>query len=133
MDFQLTRIVPTLIEINYSLLIIQEINSDIQFTRLLNSAVDGPYTSMAIGLQMNDRDGVLITLPDMNAGTSDDCSTANSCNAVQIASQHYRHGRIVLENAYGPETDILRMPVTAEYWSGAQWMVNTLDNCSQIS
>ena len=112
---------------------IQEINSDIQFTRLLNSAVDGPYTSMAVGLQMSDDDGVLIALPNMNAATVGDCSTANSCNAVEIATQHYRHGRIVLENAYGPETEILRMPVTAEYWSGAQWMVNTLDNCSQIS
>ena len=112
---------------------VQEVNDNILFTRLLNRSLDGPYTSMAVGLQMSDDDGVLIALPNMNAATVGDCSTANSCNAVQIASQHYRHGRIVLENAYGPETEILRMPVTAEYWSGAQWMVNTLDNCSQIS
>ncbi|RTR31365.1 MSHA biogenesis protein MshQ [Shewanella atlantica] len=112
---------------------VQAIESDIQFTRLLDSNLDGPYASMAIGVQMSDKDGVLIASPDMNAGTVDDCSISDSCNAKQISTQHYRHGRIVLENAYGPETDTIRMPVTAEYWDGAQWVVNTLDSCTDIA
>jgi len=112
---------------------VQAVNSDIQFTRLIERNLDGPYASMAIGLIMSDNDGVLIASPDMNAGTADDCSISNSCKAKQITTQHYRHGRIVLENAYGPETDALRMPVTAEYWNGTQWAVNTLDSCTRVT
>ncbi|WP_083700107.1 DUF6701 domain-containing protein [Shewanella sp. UCD-KL12] len=112
---------------------VENINSNIQFSRLLNSATDGPYTSMAIGLQMNDADSVKIAAADMNAGTIGDCATAASCNAKELTIQHYRHGRITLENAYGPEDAILRMPATAEFWNGAQWAVNTLDNCSAVA
>ena len=111
---------------------IQLVDNNIKFTRLLNSNLDGPYTSMVIGLQMIDNDGVLIASPDMNAGTADDCSISDSCDAKQLSTQHYRYGRIVLTNAYGPETDILRMPVTAEYWNSTQWGGNTLDNCTDI-
>ncbi|PKG74940.1 MSHA biogenesis protein MshQ [Shewanella sp. GutCb] len=112
---------------------VQAVNSDIQFTRLINSNLDGPYASMAIGLLMSDSDGVLIASPDMNAGTTDNCSTLDSCNAKQITTQHYRHGRVVLENTYGPEVDILRMPVTAEYWDSARWAVNNLDMCTTVT
>ncbi|WP_299790273.1 DUF6701 domain-containing protein [uncultured Shewanella sp.] len=112
---------------------VQTVESDIQFTRLLDSNLDGPYVSMAVGLQMSDKDGVLIASPDMNAGTTDDCAISDSCNAKQISTQHYRHGRIVLENAYGPETDTIRMPVTAQYWDGTRWVVNTLDSCTDIA
>ncbi|RTR31235.1 DUF6701 domain-containing protein [Shewanella atlantica] len=112
---------------------IQAVNSDISFTRLLGSAIDGPYTAMAIGLQMVDKDGVKIASPDMNAGTTDVCYISDSCDAKQVSTQHYRHGRIMLENAYGPETDSLRMPVTAEYWSGTQWAVNSLDSCTTVT
>ncbi|RTR40474.1 hypothetical protein EKG38_00700 [Shewanella canadensis] len=112
---------------------VQAVESDIQFTRLLDGNLDGPYASMAIGVQMSDKDGVLIDSSDMNAKTSDDCAISDSCNAKLISTQHYRHGRMVLENAYGPETDTIRMPVTAQYWDGAQWVVNTLDNCTDIA
>ena len=112
---------------------VQAVSEEIQFTRLLNGATDGPYTAMAVGLQMSDDDGVLIGAPDMSADTADDCSMSHSCNAKKLTTQHYRHGRIVLSNAYGPETEILRMPVAAEFWNGAQWVVNTLDNCTDIA
>lgn len=111
---------------------VQTVSDNIQFTRLLNSATDGAYPSMAVGLQMTDDDDVLI-VPDMNAGTADDCSISTSCNAKLLTTQHYRHGRVVLSNAYGPETEILRMPVVAEFWNGTQWTVNTLDSCTDIT
>lgn len=112
---------------------VEAVSEDIQFTRLLNGATDGPYTSMAVGLQMTDDDGVLIGAPDMSADTADDCSMSHSCNAKQVTTQHYRYGRIVLANAYGPETEILRMPVAAEFWNGTRWVVNTLDSCTDIA
>ena len=113
---------------------IQTVDSDITFTRLSGGATDGPYATMAIGLQMVDKkDGVKIASPDMNAGTTDGCTDSKSCTAKKISTQHYRHGRLVLENAYGPETDTLRMPMRAEYWSGTQWAVNTLDSCTRVT
>lgn len=37
-----------------------------------------------------------------------------------------------MDNVYGAEADILRMPTTAQYWDGQNWQVNQLDSCTVI-
>jgi len=37
---------------------------------------------------------------------------------------------VVMDNTYGPETEILRMPTRAEYWNGSSWVLNTNDSCT---
>ena len=62
------------------------------------------------------------------------------CYALAISCSNYvlstddnvaiRYGRLVLDNAQAPVTDALQMDYRAEYWTGAAFATNTLDNGS---
>lgn len=41
-----------------------------------------------------------------------------------------RSGRVRIQNAYGSEKLDLPMSLTAEYWTGLGWAINSLDTCS---
>lgn len=94
---------------------------------------DGPFELLDIGVQLMDNDprpnGLYsyVASPDMDAATTGSCT---NCNAKKITTQILRHGRVVMENTYGPETAQLIMPTRAEYWNGSNWTINTADNCS---
>ncbi|MGL5358537.1 MAG: DUF6701 domain-containing protein, partial [Shewanella sp.] len=94
---------------------------------------DGPFELFDIGVQLRDNDPrpnglyTYVALPDMDAASTGACT---HCNAKKISTQILRHGRATLQNTYGPESEILRMPAKAEYWNGNHWRVNPDDNCS---
>ncbi|PHY62091.1 DUF6701 domain-containing protein [Shewanella xiamenensis] len=94
---------------------------------------DGPFELLDIGVQLMDNDprpnGLYsyVALPDMDAASSGNCT---NCNAKKITTQILRHGRVVMENTYGPETEILKMPTRAEYWNGTSWVINGNDSCT---
>lgn len=98
-----------------------------------NQYQDGPFELLDIGVQLMDNDprpnGLYsyVASPDMDAATTGNCT---NCNAKKITSQILRHGRVVMDNTYGPETEILRMPTRAEYWNGANWVLNGDDSCT---
>ncbi|MGI2039343.1 DUF6701 domain-containing protein [Shewanella frigidimarina] len=105
------------------------------FSRTVAPAVDGPFSQLAIGVQVFDNDGgwAFIALPDMRANSSDICADNNNCNAKLLSTQDFRHGRVVMDNTYGPENEILRMPTYAQYWNGSDWITNVGDSCTQVS
>lgn len=94
---------------------------------------DGPFELLDIGVQLMDNDprpnGLYsyVASPDMDAASTGTCT---NCNAKKISTQTLRHGRVVMDNTYGPEAEILRMPTRAEYWNGSSWALNTADNCT---
>jgi MSHA biogenesis protein MshQ len=94
---------------------------------------DGPFESLDMGVQVLDNDphpnGLYsyVASPDMDAASTGTCT---NCNAKQISTQILRHGRVVMDNTYGPETEILRMPIRAEYWNGSGWALNIYDSCT---
>nr|WP_247651551.1 DUF6701 domain-containing protein [Shewanella oncorhynchi] len=94
---------------------------------------DGPFELLDIGVQLMDNDPrpneiySYVASPDMDAASTGTCT---NCNAKKISTQTLRHGRVVMDNTYGPETEILRMPTRAEYWNGSSWALNTADNCT---
>ncbi|MEJ6520028.1 MSHA biogenesis protein MshQ [Shewanella bicestrii] len=98
-----------------------------------NQYQDGPFELLDIGVQLMDNDprpnGLYsyVASPDMDAATTGNCT---NCNAKKITTQILRHGRVVMDNTYGPETEILRMPTRAEYWNGANWVLNGDDSCT---
>ena len=49
------------------------------------------------------------------------------------AGKTIREGRLVLDHAYGSELLPLRIPLRAEYYTGGDWVTNTLDNCSSYA
>lgn len=94
---------------------------------------DGPFELLDIGVQLMDNDPhpnsiySYVASPDMDAASTGTCT---NCNAKKISTQTLRHGRVVMDNTYGPETEILRMPTRAEYWNGSSWAINTADSCT---
>ena len=44
-----------------------------------------------------------------------------------------RSGRLQLANAFGNGRDPLRVPVTAQHWSGRAWVLNDADSCTAFS
>lgn len=61
-------------------------------------------------------------------GDSDSGVPLNTTN-----DQYLRYGRWVLENAFGPETSPLKIPMSAEYYDGANFVTNTDDDCSSYN
>lgn len=96
---------------------------------LLPTATDIPFTadvSMTLpAADLTDADGACYD-PD-DDGTCDDYSIPSLTSPPDI-----RFGRLVLDNAYGPETLALPMGLRAEHWdtlgAGQDFVVNTLDN-----
>jgi MSHA biogenesis protein MshQ len=100
-----------------------------------SSGVDGPFNQLAIGVQAFDNDGgcSFIASPDMRANSSAICADSDNCNAKQLSTQDFRHGRVVMDNTYGPENEILRMPTYAQYWDGRDWVTNINDSCTHVT
>jgi len=100
---------------------------------LSNLYQGGPFESLDIGVQALDNDprpnGIFsyVASPDMDAASTGLCT---HCNAKKISTQTLRHGRVIMDNTYGPETETLKMPTRAEYWSGTSWILNTDDSCT---
>ncbi|PMG77921.1 MSHA biogenesis protein MshQ [Shewanella sp. 10N.286.51.B7] len=94
---------------------------------------DGPFEDFDIGLIVvdNDGDNSFVSDPDMNATTSGTCGS--NCDAKLLSNQRFRHGRVVMDNTYGAENDMLQMPTRAEYWNGLAWVTNTDDSCSVVT
>ena len=70
----------------------------------------------------------------VNAKPADtDGVTMASAVAVQTAATPLRYGRIVLQNAYGPETAAIKMRLLTQYYNGAAFIANPDDTCSKYS
>ncbi|WP_144212328.1 DUF6701 domain-containing protein [Shewanella donghaensis] len=110
-------------------------------SRLAAPGKDGPFDSFDIGVIVEDNDNnhsgsnadnnAFVANPDMNAATSGSCGSF--CDAKQLSTQRFRHGRVVMDNTYGAEKDTLQMATRAEYWDGTNWMLNIEDSCSVVT
>ncbi|MHB1014551.1 MAG: DUF6701 domain-containing protein [Desulfurivibrionaceae bacterium] len=70
----------------------------------------------------------------VNAKPADtDGVTMASAVAVQTAATPLRYGRIVLQNAYGPETAAIKMRLLTQYYNGTSFIANPDDTCSKYS
>lgn len=94
-------------------------------------APDGPYDSMQVGLRVNDPiDGVVLSSRNLLASAPGDCLAAGTCDAVAIgAPTRLRYGRLMVKPAFGPETQVLAVPLEAQYFDGV-FQPNTADNCT---
>lgn len=48
------------------------------------------------------------------------------------AEVEFRYGRLIIDNAFGPETEPLNIPFRIEYYDGTQFVVNTADSCTSL-
>ncbi|MEO8627477.1 MAG: DUF6701 domain-containing protein [Betaproteobacteria bacterium] len=91
----------------------------------------GPYDSLNVGVSVLDSDGSTLTIP---AGQSFvlNASTYQAINGSTAAKQRY--GRMRMANASGSDQVPLLLPVYLEYWTGAGWAPNSLDDsCTRLT
>lgn len=77
------------------------------------------------------------------ANAPDDCDNGATVSALDdtnnlystsaISGANLRWGRLVLSNSFGPETEDLLVPVTAEYYDGARFVKNLDDSCTALN
>ncbi|MCO7225479.1 DUF6701 domain-containing protein [Pleionea sp. CnH1-48] len=65
---------------------------------------------------------------NINAADSDGITLPSIVNSNDF---EVRQGRFQITSVYGPETQMLEMPVFANYYNGTTWIVNNADNCTQ--
>lgn len=101
------------------------------FTR--NAPPDGPFSQLAIGLQLFDNESA-IDLPlkdtNMNATTSGACGS--NCTAVRLSTQDLRHGRLSVSSGRAAVDSALALSLTLESYTGSGWQRNADDGCTQL-
>lgn len=93
-----------------------------------DSAPDGPYAMMEVGVLAADDDGV--TLDPVALDFDSDANGSPDQLRLGLAPQ--RFGRLRGERAFGPESAPLPVFLAAEFWDGDSFVLNDLDSCSRI-
>lgn len=87
---------------------------------------EGPFTADAdlifSAVDLTDTDGVCYD-PDANG-------ICDSYTIHPILGGELRYGQMLLQNAYGPETLSLEIPILTEYFDGASFVLNDEDVCT---
>ena len=105
----------------------------LSFNRANPALPDGPFLQLVLAASVVERDNVAIANQDTNVNTSADCVAAGNCTAKRLGTTDIRYGRMVLDNAYGPENENLPLVARAEYWNGSAFVTNPQDNCTALS
>ncbi|MDX2494739.1 MAG: hypothetical protein QNK27_07235, partial [Desulfuromusa sp.] len=71
-----------------------------------------------------------IQLSVVSISDSDGVSATGLPSLFLPTGTEIRYGQMQLQNAYGPETLPLTIPVLTEYYNGSGFVLNSLDNCS---
>jgi hypothetical protein len=98
------------------------------------NAPDGPFDALDIGVQISDPDGATLGAARNMLPTNNTVCTAGTCTHQKLVGSpiRMRYGRLRMRNAYGSELLALPMSLTAEYWTSAGWLTNTLDGCTSV-
>lgn len=120
---------------------ILSLTGNMEFQRALTGIPDGPFPGMQIAFKPTDNDGVTIDPARIDIATSlgllnvdlDVMPTEPGTDVYYLIDEHeFRYGRLIVNNAYGPETENLALTFQVEYFNGSEFVRNTLDNCSVI-
>lgn len=115
------------------------ISGDMNISRPAGGAEEAPQTAVQIafgpiddnnddGLGVGAGDDILLDIVDVDL---DDGITEPGDNAFKLIGTHeFRYGRLLIDNAYGPETEALGIPLRLEYYDGSNFVVNTDDSCT---
>ena len=91
--------------------------ADFQYPK--GAAPIAPLDSLQVGIQFVDDSGDQVPL---TSGAS-----------LNLISTKMRYGRLRVANAFGSENLALKMDALLEYYNGARWVVNSIDNCTPLS
>jgi hypothetical protein len=102
-----------------------DVSADLVIQR--DSAVDGPYGNVIVGVLATDTDLVTLDSLDMDADTS----PGDDHRQLGGSPGELRYGRTFIPPVYGPEIPIgalTAIPFVVEYWNGSGFVTNVDDN-----
>ena len=102
---------------------------------------EAPWSDLRLGMLLDDQENSAnsavranLSAMDQQVSTSGNCQSASTCNSKQLGSaQQLRYGRLVILNALGSEKAPLPVQVKTEYYDGAQFVQNSLDQCTAVN
>jgi Family of unknown function (DUF6701) len=101
-----------------------------------DTLIDGPFTQLQVGINVDDLDGANIDNLDMQPDEADDatnCVVATNCSFRQIGTTlNAVFGRLLTRDSHGPETAPLSVPFQTEFWQNNQFFLNTDDSCTTL-
>ncbi len=100
----------------------------LRFNRQASGVEDGPFPALSIGISAQDEDMAAIEL-----GVDLDEVLPLANDTALIGSEAFRYGRLLIDNAYGPEEEPLGIPFQIQYWNGSQFVLNTDDSCTTLT
>lgn len=107
---------------------------DSEFSYLKTATASEPFES-SIDLTLTDA-FFSLTYSGLAAPICYQSSYPNGCEDFVIANitgTEQRYGRLVVNNSYGPETESIFLPISAQYFSGGDWRLNSQDSCTAIN
>lgn len=105
-----------------------ELDGNVIFERADPADPDGPFEDLIIAFVPIDSDGVTLAASDLDTEI-----TQGDEDYSEIARHDYYYGRLIVDNAYGPETENLPITFRVEYFDGERFVINTADDCTIIS
>lgn len=95
--------------------------------RQSSGAEDGPFNGLNIGVDVADSDAVQLVL---DTDIDEVMPIANDTKV--IASSEFRYGRLLIDNAFGPETEPLNIPLRIQYFDGTRFVDNVDDSSTTL-
>lgn len=89
---------------------------------------DGPFLQTSVGVNLEDEDGVTWTPVDIDLDVNSDGNN----DFLGVGDTILKHGRLVLNDAHGPETAYLPVNMQLENWDGTDWRRNEDDSCTRL-
>ncbi len=98
---------------------------------IVKPATPPNYEAFGLKTTIADPDGVKITrCNDVAVAPTTVCAPTTT---PSVLPTRLRYGMLKLSNSYGSELLPLHVPVTALFWNGSSWAVNTLDSCTALA
>lgn len=94
----------------------------------------GPFDALDLGLTVVDSDvstSPTVSGADMNPTTTG--ATSLTYKKFSGSPLSMRYGRLILQNAYGPETAPVKMRLLVQYYNGTSFITNLDDTCSKYN
>ena len=89
---------------------------------------DGPYTNTQFGIAPVDADGV-----GMQSFNQDVDGVGGNDHTTVGPVAELRFGLMRVQNAYGAESNGLRVPLALQYWNGSGFALNAADGCTRLA
>ncbi|UZE98080.1 DUF6701 domain-containing protein [Alkalimarinus alittae] len=111
------------------------LSDEFNYQRPISGALVSPFDAdVRLNIKLIDSDDVEGGAELANIGFSGDPDAATAGAPMNTTVNEYlKYGRWVLENAFGPETNPLKIPMSAEFYDGTRFVVNTADNCTTFN